>query len=106
MPEPVLRPARKPCLFPDPVQFPAGTGRYDPAGQAGVGPEPPGQIRLYRDDPAPGTLGFGGLDFDMSARKIDLVPIEALNLGFTQSRERANGEHRNNIMSSASCSFQ
>src|SRR5437762_14368053 len=102
MPEPVLRPARKPCLFPDPVQFPAGTGRSDPAGQAGVGPEPPGQIRLYRDDPAPGTLGFGGLDFDMSVRKIDLVPIATLNLDFSHSRDRANREHSDTIMSYAS----
>src|SRR4029453_15788530 len=91
MPEPVLRPARKPGVLPDPVQFPAGTRRNYPSGQAGVGPEPCGQVRLDRDNASTRALCLCRFHFDVSARKIDLVPVESLNLSFPKARERANG---------------
>src|SRR5438094_5896057 len=89
MPEPVVRPPGQPGLFPDPVQFPAGTSRNYPAGQAGGGPEPCGEVRLYRDNAATGTLCFRRFHFDVSARKIDLAPVQSLNLSFTKASERA-----------------
>src|SRR5262249_57872851 len=103
MPQPVLRPARKPSSFADTVQFTACALWHYLASQTAVWAQPCAEIRLYRDNPASRAFCFCRFHFDVPAHKIDFVPIKPLNLGIAKPCKRADGEHWNDARLGALC---
>src|SRR5215469_3746563 len=100
----ILRPVQKASHFTQALDFPARGCGNNMTCRSAVSPEPRRQIRQYRHDSAACALCLCCLYFDMSACKIDFVPIESLNLRVPESGERANCEHWQDI-SSLRCSI-
>src|SRR5262245_16560851 len=104
MTQAVVGPAQKASRFAYTLDLAACGFGNNAACRSAVRPEPCRQIRQYRNDSPPCALCFCRFHFDVSARKIDFAPVQALNFSVPESRERANGEHWQDI-SSLRCSI-
>ena len=106
MAQTVVRPAREFRSLTDTSKLASCACRNHAACHSAVGLEPCCEIWLYRNDSSPCALCLCRLYLDVSAREIDFVPVQALNLSLTQSGECAYGNHRKDIGVDALCRLQ
>src|SRR5262249_253823 len=103
MAQPVLRPLGKPGGFTYAAKLlPRANGSHA-ALHSGEWPQPCCEVWLDRNDSSPRALSFRSLDFNVSAQKVNLPPIEAFYLSVSHARECADCEHGDNVGRNAVC---